>query len=144
MKLHEVLHSTLRSEIRQYKTCHHEVYTYRLPSVLHLLVSLVLWRSTEHIEISLSLLRNRQNRCHISAPVAIVRRAPDSDELLVKHELVALLYELVCTCDKRKLVDVVKLKVSHKCVNSRHCMMQGEHVLLGSHFLRITTPRLLD
>ena len=122
----------------------HGVYTYRFPTVLHLLVSLVLWCSTEHIEISLSLLRNRQNRCHISAPVAIVRRAPNSDELLVKHELVALLYELVCTCDKRKLVDVVKLKVSHKCVNSGHCMIQGEHVLLGSHFLRITTLRLLD
>ena len=85
------------------------VYTHRFPTVLHLLVSLILWCSTEHIKISLSLLRNRQNRCHISAPVAIVRRGPHGREVVVEERGVPVHAQLVCAEDARHPVRLEEL-----------------------------------
>ena len=50
------------------------------------------------------------NRSHVSAAIAVVRRRPDSDQLLVKHVLVTFLYQLMCTSDKGKRIDVVELR----------------------------------
>ena len=42
-------------------------------------------------------------------PVAIVRRAPDRDNLVVKHELVPFHDELVCARDQVEVVGVHEL-----------------------------------
>lgn len=92
--------------------------THQLPPIQHLLIPLILLRSTKHRKRPLPTLRNRKNRRHVPTPIAVVWRAPDSDQLVVEHELEAFLHELVCTCDERELIDVVEL-------DRQRCRIEG-------------------
>lgn len=48
--------------------------------------------------------------CDVAAAVAVIGSRPHSDQLLVKHELVAFVDELMCPADELQAVDVNKLQ----------------------------------
>ena len=54
-------------------------------------------------------VEKRENGGDVAASVAIVRRRPDSDELVVEPVLVALLHELMSATDELELVHLVEL-----------------------------------
>lgn len=78
-------------------------------SIFLSLIILILGRGAVYREVSAPVLVHRQYRRHIPTAVAVVGRAPDSDELLVEHVLVALLHKLVGARDEPQRVDMVEL-----------------------------------
>lgn len=52
--------------------------------------------------------------CNVPAAVAVVGRRPHGHQLLVKHELVAFVHQLVSAADEFQVVDVDKLTTQQK------------------------------
>lgn len=50
------------------------------------------------------------DRCNVSAAVAVVGRRPHRNQLLVKHELVTFMNQLMSTADELQVVNVDKLQ----------------------------------
>ena len=72
------------------------------PSNLHTLIPLILRRCIEHRELPPAVAIQRQYRCCVPAPIAIVWGRPDGDELVVEHVLEAFLNQLVRARDERQ------------------------------------------
>lgn len=68
---------------------------------------LVLGHGVEDLEVAVQALVERHDRRDVAAAVAVVGRGPHGDELLIEHELVALLHELMST---RHQVEAVVLQ----------------------------------
>lgn len=66
--------------------------------------------SAEQLGLSSVDVLEDHDGCDISAAVAVVGRRPHSHQLLVKHELVAFMNQLMRTADELQVVDVNKLK----------------------------------
>ena len=109
--LYKVLHRALPYEMISGKRHLTDYRTHHL-SILLPLVILVLRRSTVYREMSRAVFAYGEDRCHITASVAVVGCGPDSDELLVEHVLVTLLDELVRAGDQAKRVDMVELRMT--------------------------------
>lgn len=56
-----------------------------------------------------TILANLQDRSQVSTPVTVVRCGPDGHKLLVKHEFISFLYELVCPSNEFQGIEVVEL-----------------------------------
>lgn len=72
-------------------------------------VGLVLDRGLVDLERGLPIAVDLHDGRRVAAPVAVVGRGPDGDERIVKHVLVALLYELVRARNQIQVVHVVEL-----------------------------------
>ena len=68
-------------------------------------------QSVEDVERFLQLVAHVQDRCHVTASVAIVRSRPHRDQVLVSEPVLeSVHHELVSSCDERNVVDVVELR----------------------------------
>jgi hypothetical protein len=82
------------------------------PSSEARLLELTRLEDLEAVQIYRGSFADLHHTGDVTAPVTVVGRGPDSDEVVVRreHELVALLDELVCTGNERKRVYVVELR----------------------------------
>ena len=66
--------------------------------------------STEDSKVGLKILAQRHDTRHITTSVAVVRRRPDGDDILIfEMVLVSLVDELMRACDELEAIDVVEL-----------------------------------
>lgn len=73
-------------------------------------MALVVGDGAEQLERRLEVLADLAHGRQVAAPVAVVRGAPDRDDVLVLEVvLVALVDELVRAGDEREVVDVAEL-----------------------------------
>ena len=68
------------------------------------------WNSTEKLGLSCIHILEDHDWCYVSTAVAVVGCRPHSHQLLIKHELVTLMDQLMCTTNQLEIVDVNKLK----------------------------------
>lgn len=66
---------------------------------------------SEELWLSCVSVFEDHNRGDVATAIAVVRSRPHCDQLLIKHELVALVDKLMCPADQLQVVDVNKLRV---------------------------------
>lgn len=73
-------------------------------------MSLIITDGTEELEGRLEIVSNLADRGQVATPVAVVRRAPHGDHILVGEVVfVSLVDELMCPGDEGEVIDVTKL-----------------------------------
>lgn len=78
------------------------------------------WDSTEKLGLSSVHILEDHDRCDVSTAVAVVGRWPHCYQLLIKHEFVSFMHQLVCTADELQIVDVDKLR-EQDSINRNKC-----------------------
>ena len=97
---------------------HHNALTILIRLILLLPpMQIILGRGIKDIEVPLSLIANLEHTRHISAPVAVIRRAPDCAQPIVVEDLISLLTELVRAEDVVHFVDIQEL-LHYLCTES--------------------------
>lgn len=72
-------------------------------------MSLIITNCAEEFKRGLQIVSDLTDRCKVSASVAVIRCAPDGDDVLVREVVfVPLVYELVCSRNEGKVVDVAE------------------------------------
>lgn len=64
---------------------------------------------SEELWLSCASVFEDHDGCNVAAAVAVVGSRPHCYQLLIKHELVAFMDELMCPADQLQVVDVNKL-----------------------------------
>ena len=70
----------------------------------------VIWHGGEDLEVRLQVLAEGHDRGHVTAAVAVIRCAPDGDDVLgLEVILVTLVHELMGSSDELEVVHMVEL-----------------------------------
>lgn len=76
-----------------------------LAALLYILVQVILRRRRKDVEETLAVQANLQHAGHVTAPVAVIRRAPDGAQAVIVQDLEPLLAQLVGAEDVAHAVD---------------------------------------
>ena len=72
------------------------IFALLLLCLLLIPMHIVLWRSIENVEVSVTSIADFQDTCKISASIAVVWSAPDRAQAIIVENLVSFLTELMC------------------------------------------------